>query len=80
MSRGWQDGCVHKVSSPGPSEEIFLFALGWVVEDCWKVDRGTEDIPEVIVGVEDQLVSVDVMSGNMTGVVNLVKREGLIRT
>ena len=70
---GWrrQDGCIHEVSSPGPGEEVFLFPLGWVVENCGKIDRGGENIPEVIVRVEHHLVSVDVVSGHVAGVVHL---------
>ena len=71
MTRGWQYGSVYKVCPPGSAEEVFLFAFGWIVENCREVDRGRENVPEVIVGVEDHLVPVDVVPGDVVVVVHL---------
>ena len=48
-----------------------MFALSRIVEHGGQVDRGGEDVPEVIVGVEDHLVPVDVVPGHVTVVVHL---------
>ena len=71
MSRGRQDGAVHEVRAPGPGEEVLLLPLGGIVEHRGQVDGGGENVPEVIVGVEDNLVPVNVVPGHVGVVVYL---------
>ena len=71
MARGWQYGSVYKVGTPGSCEEIFLFSFSWIVENCREVHGGGENVPEVIVRVEDHLVPVDVVPGDVVVVVHL---------
>ena len=37
VSGGWKYRRVYKVCPPGPGEEVFLFSLGWIVQNCWEV-------------------------------------------
>ena len=71
MTRGWQYGSVYKVCPPGSGEKVFLFSFSWIVENCREVHRGGENVPEVIVGVEDHLVPVDMVPGDVVVVVHL---------
>ena len=71
MTRGWQYGSVYKVCPPGSREKVFLFSFSWIVKNCREVHRGGENVPEVVVGVEDHLVPVDVVPGDVVVVVHL---------
>ena len=71
VTRRRQYCCVDKISSPGPREEIFLFALCRIVQDCGEVHRGGQNVPEVVVRIEDHLVPVDVVPGDVVVVVHL---------
>ena len=71
MARGWQYGSVYKVGTPGSCEEIFLFSFSWIVENSREVHGGRKNVPEVVVGVEDHLVPVDVVPCDVVVVVHL---------
>ena len=71
MTRGGQYGSVYKVRPPGSREEVFLFSFSWIVENCREVHGGRENVPEVIVRIEDHLVPVDVVPGDVGVVVHL---------
>ena len=71
MTRGRQYGSVYKVSPPGSGEKVFLFSFSWIVENCREVHGGRKNVPEVIVRIEDQLVPIDVVPGDVVVVVHL---------
>ena len=71
MTRGRQYGSVYKVSPPGSGEKVFLFSFSWIVENCREVHGGRKNVPEVIVRIEDHLVPVDVVPGDVVVVVHL---------